>query len=127
MKMERLCLHEILCEILGSKNCYYSPPSNIRMQYPCICYNLSNSETIFADNKSYMISKRYTITLIDEDPDSKIPERLLELPYCTSDRNYSEDGLNHFVFTMFFNGERIKKEEDYYESYDQSAYGWENG
>lgn len=103
-------LHDILCEILGSKNCYFDPPATIHMKYPCIRYSYSNDMDQFADNRHYLKNKRYIITIIDENPDSKIPDRLKELHYCSSDRNYAMDGLNHFVFTLYYNGPRIKED-----------------
>lgn len=102
MKTPRLQLHEILCELLGSRNCYFSPPSSLQMKYPCIRYELANTESTFADNRPYLTADRYNITVIDENPDSQIPKRVLELPYCISDRNYTQDNLNHFVFTLFY-------------------------
>lgn len=115
--MERPALHDLLCEVLrapfpdGETHCYFQPPADIEMKYPCIRYNYTNDQDDFADNIHYRHSKRYTVTIIDEDPDSEIPERLKSLPYCSSDRNFAVDGLNHYVFTLFYSGPRIKKEE----------------
>lgn len=115
--MERPALHDILCGVLeapfpdGENHCYFEPPSNTDMQYPCIVYKYENDDDDFADNIHYRSSKRYSVTIIDEDPDSKIPDRLKNsLPYCTSDRNFSVDGLRHFVYTLFYSGPRIKEE-----------------
>lgn len=112
MEKMRRPLHDILCEVLGSRYCYFDPPATIHMKYPCIVYSYSNDFDQFADNRRYLKNKRYVITIIDEDPDSMIPERLKELPYCDSDRNYAMDGLNHFVFTMYYNGPRIKENDN---------------
>lgn len=115
--MGKEALHDILCEVLGSPfpdgedHCYFEPPADIQMKYPCIVYNHTNDQDDFADNIHYICSKRYTVTIVDEDPDSKIPNRLKNsLSYCTSDRNFASDGLSHFVFTLFYNGPRIKEE-----------------
>lgn len=107
--MARMALHDILCEVLGSRNCYFSPPASITLKYPCIIYNYTNDDDDYADNIHYRSSKRYTITIIDSDPDSKISSRLKERPYCSSDRNYEVDGLNHFVYTLYYSGPRIKE------------------
>lgn len=109
--MAKKPLHDVLCEALGSEYCYFEPPASIKMKYPCIRYNYSNDQDEFADNIHYRHFKRYTVTIIDRDPDSKIPDRLRELPYCSSDRNYVVDGLSHFVFTLFYSGSRIKEEQ----------------
>ena len=106
-------LHDILCDVLESPNCYFEPPDGMYMEYPCIVYHYTNDEDDFADNLHYRRSKRYTVTVIDYDSDSKIPDRLTTvLPYCTSDRNFTSDGLRHFVFTLYFSGSRIKEEEN---------------
>lgn len=108
-------LHDILCEVLGApfpdgeNHCYFQPPADLEMAYPCIRYNYSNDVDEFADNIHYTHAKRYTVTIIDEDPDSEIPERLIKLPYCYSNRNFAANGLNHFVYTVHYNGPRIKE------------------
>lgn len=114
--MERPALHDILCGVLeapfpdGENHCYFEPPADIEMKYPCIVYNYTNDMDDFADNLHYRHSKRYTVTYITEDPDCNISNKMIEIPYCTSDRNFAVDGLNHFVFTLYYNGPRIKEE-----------------
>lgn len=114
--MEIIPLHDLLCDVIGSfsdgdDHCYFQPPGDPGMKYPCIVYHYINDDDIFADNIHYIKSKRYTVTIIDEDPDSKIPERLKEkMKYCTLDRIFTVDGLNHFVFTLCYSGPRIKEE-----------------
>lgn len=114
--MEKEALHDILCNILeapfpdGEDHCYFEPPADIEMKYPCIKYNYTNDLDDFADNIHYRSFRRYTVTIIDDDPDSKIPERFKKLPYCSSDRNFASDGLSHFVYTLYYNGPRIKEE-----------------
>lgn len=116
--MARRALHDILCSILGAPfpdgktHCYFEPPSGTEMGYPCIVYHRQNNSDNFADNIHYMSSVRYSVTVIDEDPDSKIPDKLEELPYCTSDRTFSTDDLSHFVYTLYYNGPRIKEEDN---------------
>lgn len=72
------------------------------MQYPCIIYKRDDVDTTFADNKPYRHTKRYLVTVIDRDPDSRIPEKVADLPLCTFDRFYVADNLNHDVFNLFF-------------------------
>lgn len=105
MARPRSQLHEILCDILGTKFCYFVAPSNVQMIYPCIVYRWENSETRSADDIRYKNDRRYTVTVIDSKPDSDIVERLIEderLKYLSSDRNYVADGLYHYVFTLFY-------------------------
>lgn len=101
----RIDLHEILCEDLGSRNCYFSPPSNIKMKYPCVVYEYDGVVTRHADDIRYLNKRKYSITVIDECPDSNIPKKLFmdgRLKYLREDRSYIADGMNHFVFTLYF-------------------------
>lgn len=94
---------QILFEkLLGSKNVYFQPPESFKRNYPCIIYGLDNIRTNAANNKPYLRFKRYTVTYIDEDPDSEIPDKLLELDYCSFDRRFVSDNLNHDVFDLYF-------------------------
>jgi hypothetical protein len=72
------------------------------MQYPAIVYQLDSADTQFADNKPYTYRKRYEVTVIDRDPDSKIPDRVAQLPMTVFNRFFAMNGLNHFVFTLYF-------------------------
>ena len=102
MSRSRLDLHEILCEILGSRNVYFQPPESIKLKYPCIVYERSQIQTEKADNLNYTSHKQYTVTVIDKDPDSEVPDKLLNLPYIRFDRHFVVDNLNHEVFTLYY-------------------------
>lgn len=102
MGKSRIGLSKIFKETLGNDHCYFSPPTSINMKYPCIKYELDRIDSKFADNLPYATAKKYTATVIDPNPDSEIPEKMLEIPYCRFDRMYIVDGLNHFVFTIFY-------------------------
>ena len=98
----RKMLHEKLCEILGSSNVYFRGPSS-GLIYPCIKYDLEGKDPNYADNKPYISPKRWSLIIIDEDPDSDIPDKLVEeLTYCKFDRSYISDGLNHYALTVYF-------------------------
>ncbi len=98
----RLDLHEILCGILKTKSCYFQPPSSVRMQYPAIVYSRKDVEKRSADDIAYRKLPCYELILIDKNPDSEFIEKLLDLPYCSYDRHYESDNLNHDVFTLYF-------------------------
>lgn len=102
LEQRRLKLHKFLCELIGSKNCYYSPPSGIHMKYPCIVYDLSSPDVIHADNIPYLTSLQWTITVIDENPDSKISDLFFNMRECRFDRKFTADDLNHFVYSLYF-------------------------
>lgn len=102
MERTRLTLHDELCKILESQNCYFSPPD--KMIYPCIRYNRETPLMENADNIIYTEMQRWTVTIIDFDPDSKIPKRLTDHfeHYCRKDREYTTDGLYHFVYNLYY-------------------------
>lgn len=98
----RLELQTTLEEILGSRNVYFQPPSSVRMQYPAIIYSRKDIEKRPADDSIYHKLPSYEVILIDKNPDSKYVEKIFDLPYCSFDRHYESDNLNHDVFTLYF-------------------------
>ena len=87
--------------ILGSRNVYFQPPASVKMQYPAIVYSRKNIETTFANNGIYKSMTAYEAILIDKKPDSEYIESIMRLPYCSYDRHYEADNLNHDVFTIY--------------------------
>jgi len=72
------------------------------MEYPCIVYKRDNIRTVFAGNKPYTHHKRYQLTYITRNPDTEVPDRLVELPKCVFDRQFVVDNLYHDIFTIYF-------------------------
>ena len=101
MLNDRLELHELLREILGSSNVYFQPPESVKMEYPAIRYARNRINNTSADNQIYRQDVGYTITVIDRDPDSEVVERLSKIPRIMYDRSYVADNLNHDVFTIY--------------------------
>lgn len=101
MAKTRLTLHEELCEVLGSKNCYFSPPN--RIASPCILYNRGTPIINHADNNKYLKKNSWTITIIDTNPDSDIPNRFEEhFKYCSKSQEYASDGQYHFIYNLYY-------------------------
>lgn len=100
--VRRLELHEELCKILGNRNVYFQPPATIKLNYPCIIYNKTDADIKKADDKTYIRKTMYTVTVIDRDPDSTIPDKVEELPYCSLERYFINDNLNHTVFQLYY-------------------------
>ena len=100
----RLNLHEDFCGILASRNAYFQPPASVQINYsiPAIIYSLSEVGKLYANNDMYKSLTAYTVTLIDKNPDTKYLELILRLPYCSFDRFYTADNLNHWVFTLYY-------------------------
>lgn len=84
------------------KNFYFSPPQGKQMSYPCVVYKIEGDRTIKADNLSYIRKKRYSVTIIDENPDSEYSDRLVEKFGCSLDRAFTSENLNHFIHTIYF-------------------------
>lgn len=99
---QRLDLQELLVEILDSDNVYFQPPNNVEMKFPCIVYHRESIDSTWADNSPYSLDNRYSITVIDRDPDSEVPDKIAALPKCAYDRFFIADNLNHNVFRLFF-------------------------
>lgn len=99
----RLDLQELLLEILDSDYVYFQPPANLKMIYPCIVYEREEITTDRANNKAYQLHNRYLVTVIDRDPDSEIPDKIIaSFPMCVFDRAFRVDNLNHTTFKLFF-------------------------
>lgn len=98
----RLELQTKLEELLGSRNVYYQPPENLKIEYPAIRYSLSTIISRHADGMKYSNFKRYEIVVIDKLPDNKVINKILELPFSSFDRHYISDNLNHDSITLYF-------------------------
>jgi len=89
-------LHKILDYV------YFQPSATINMHYPCIVYSLSGEKPTRADNKKYANKKRYTVTVVDTNPDSLYPDMVGELMFSSAERPYTADGLYHYPYTVYF-------------------------
>ncbi len=98
----RADLGKIFREILGTGNVYFQPPGSTQMKYPAIRYERSDMEIKHADNGNYNRRVRYTVTVIDSNPDSDIVNQVSMLPLCRFERHYAQDNLNHDVFEIYF-------------------------
>ena len=92
-----------LIQITGIKNVYYQPPSNVRMNYPCIRFKLDGADVKYASNTPYRMMVKYQIIYVtnkvDDDMITQLPS---QLRYCSFDRQYTSDNLYHYVFKVFY-------------------------
>lgn len=96
-------LREVFCEILGSEYVYFQPPASVMMKYPCIRYSLGAPDLKRANNRIYKNTKRYEVVVIDYEPDSTIPDAILDrFQYASIDRRYTANNLNHTVLTLYY-------------------------
>ena len=84
-------------------NVYFQPTTGTKISYPCITYERASGLNNRADNLSYLFTQSYTVTVIDKNPDSELPEKVRNaFQMCTFERHFVNDGLNHDVFLIYF-------------------------
>lgn len=98
----RIDLQTVLEGILGSRNVYFQPPASVKMSYPAIIYSRKNFDNRYANDSIYKQMTAYEIIVIDKNPDSDLVQKMVGLQYCSFDRHYEADNLNHDVFTLYF-------------------------
>lgn len=102
-KTRRVELQHKLEKVPNVKKVYFQPPANVKLTYPCIIYNRDGGISKFADNDPYNFRRRYTLTVVDPDPDSEIPDFIANhFRMCISDRTYISDNLYHHVFSLYY-------------------------
>ena len=99
---DRLDLQSVLEELLESRNVYYQPPESTKMQYDAIKYSKKTITSRYANNRAYSMMDCYELIVIARKPDHPVIKKLLTLPYCSFDRHYVADNLNHDVLTIYF-------------------------
>lgn len=107
MAGKRTDLHDVFIGVLGTTDqspsrVYFQPPATIELVYPCIIYKQDGRKNFFSNGKTYVKMNRYTVTVVDEDPDSEIRDKVLDLPFCSQNTSFAVDGLNHSVYTLYF-------------------------
>ena len=99
----RLQLHEKFCTILGTRNVYFDPPESVKIKYPAIIYKIVNRNDIRADDRRYRGLVCYEAKFIGTDPDSAIPDTIMDsFTYCSHNQSYPFDNLHHDVFTIYY-------------------------
>lgn len=99
----RLDFHQLLIDSAPTaKKVYFQPPESVKLVYPCIIYSLEAGENWNADDMKYVNMHRYSVMAIDRNPDSSLLNELSSIQYSELDRTYTADGLNHFVFRVYF-------------------------
>lgn len=99
---DRVELHNLLKELLGSEYVYYQAPEGTKMSYPAIKYSKQTIRKDYANNRAYSMRDCYQLIVIAKLPDHPVIKKLLTLPYCSYDRYYVADNLNHDVLTIYY-------------------------
>lgn len=99
----RLELQSELEEILGSSEVYYQPPSNKTLKYPCIIYDLSNTDVIPADNRKYIKTNRYHVKHLYKSLTNELKDTILDrFMMISHDNRMKVDGIYNDDFTLYF-------------------------
>ena len=99
----RLSLQEKLEEVIESRNVYFQPPESVKMTYPCIVYKLGSGNVKYASDIVYNFTKSYDVSYICKKPDIEFIDKMHgTFPMCKFNRHYVTNGLNHYVFTLYF-------------------------
>lgn len=95
--------HALLKQIVGpGVKVYFQPPNGSQMVYPAVVYAKDDINNIRADNGLYLATWAYSVTIIDKDPDSEIPDKINELPMTSMTRAFVTEDLYHTSFRVYF-------------------------
>lgn len=97
----RHLLNSRLVEAAGEGRVYFQPKSTTKLEYPCIVYERSRSDTRFADNKPYSVTNRYSLTVMDKSPTGELRRKVEEMPGAAHSTFFVRDDINHDVFDIF--------------------------
>lgn len=88
---------------LATSRIHWQPGASTSLKYPCIVYELPRSDTVKADNRTYLIHDRYSVTHIyKDDASSKKDDILNSFEMISHDSRQIVDGLYHDYFTVYF-------------------------
>jgi hypothetical protein len=95
-------LQTLLREIEGVTEAYFQKPGNLTLTPPYIVYEIDDEYVARADDTAFAFWNRYTVTIVDRDPDSPIRATVRDLPHASMDRKFISGGLYHFVYNLYF-------------------------
>lgn len=100
-KQNRLELHAKLVVIV--KDVYFQPPANISMNYPCIVYQRIGVDTDSANDKNYIQTDSYQLTVIVKDPEDNIADTLLDsFSKISITSAFTLDNLHHTYLSLYY-------------------------
>lgn len=91
--------YSILKEIVGN-NVYFNPPSNLKIQYPCVAYSINDILNKNADDEVYKQNIKYDCTLITKNVNDPLLKDLSKINTFRYSRHYVVDGLHHYAFLI---------------------------
>ena len=100
---DRLELQSELVDLLGSKNVYFQPSTNIKLSYPCIVYELKKFDDRFANDSRYHINKVYQITHVYQRYQNNLQDKLRDsFDFIEFNSSSKIDGLYQDVYTLYY-------------------------
>lgn len=99
----RLQLQAKLEELLGVRRVYFQPKDGTKLEYPCIIYQRAGKDQQHADDSTYTITQRYTITIISREHTDPVTDEILRaFPMADYDRTYISNNLYHDVINLYY-------------------------
>ena len=102
----RLTLHEELCKVLGSRFVYFQPPESIKLNYPCIIYELYDIANTKADDDYYLDPRQYRVTIVDTNPDSSARDKMALFKTGAGLTKFVRaqviNNLYHYTFNIYY-------------------------
>lgn len=82
---------------------YYSPPENIKMEYPCIVYKKELNPLDTANDGRYFNYNKYQLMIMDRRLDNPIIDDILD-KFNTSMyvNEYWTDGIHHTIIELYY-------------------------
>lgn len=96
--LDRVKVQNMLKSIVP--NVYFQPPESVKIEYPCVIYDLSQIKPMYANDSVYNIHDAYSITYITRKADDLNLAAMATIPCIRHDRTYVSEGLYHHVFTL---------------------------
>ena len=102
-QLETLLANDVAVLEDGSLAIVFQPPENIKLKYPCVIYEIDDRSFRHANDHTYALRPRYSVTVIDPDPDSQIANTIqMHFPMCRPERRYIADNLYHDVLSLYY-------------------------
>lgn len=98
----RTDLQTVLEGLQEGVSVYFQPPTGVDLSYPAIVYSRNFRKTEYAENNPYVGTWRYTVIVIDRNPDSNLVQLVANMPMTSHVRYFANDNLNHDVFYVYF-------------------------
>ena len=102
MTLKELKLDRIFRNTLGNNNVYFQPPESVKINYPCIIWNLSKTASTYADDRSYIQNPKYVIRYVSTEPDDQMRFTLVDVLGVPIIQVYCKDGLYHYIYELYY-------------------------